>query len=202
MSLFCFLWIPLFYLFRLSLAGHGRGGEAWALLLGSAAALVQLILPVPEGGGFGFSRWLEICLGVTGLPAALPLAVYALLLVLRALPPSADAAGFTLLWLVPAAIIRAVQWSPRQEPSLLVLVPLLWTAAAEGSAFFIGLIREGRPLLRIPGICGILALPLLETTSYWAFYGGNLMLGAALLFLNLIPLGLSLGTGLYKTVKG
>jgi hypothetical protein len=201
MSLFCFLWIPLFYLFRLSLTGQGRGGEAWALLLGSAAALVQLFLPLPGGGGFGFSRWLEICLGMTGLPAALPLAVYALLLVLRALPPSADAAGFTLLWLVPAAMIRAVQWSPRREPALLVLVPLLWTAVAEGAAFFTGLIQGGRPLRRIPGIGGILALPLLGTTTYWAFYRGDLTAGVLLLCLTLIPLGLSLGTGLYKAVK-
>jgi hypothetical protein len=202
MSLFCFLWIPLFYHFRLSLSlpGQDRAGEGWALFLGSAAALVHIILPLPEGsGGFGFSRWLGACLGIVGLPAALPLAVYALLVFFRALPPSADPAGFTLLWLVPAAMIRALLWSPRREPSLLILVPLLWTAIAEGSALFIGLIRKGRPLLWIAGICGILALPPLGATVYWAFYGGKFLLGAALLFLSLIPLGLSLAI---RTLKG
>jgi hypothetical protein len=141
-------------------------------------------------GGFGFSRWAGVCVDIIGLPALLPFIVYALFSLLRIFSGAVDLANFAILWLIPGALIRALSWSAQREPSLLVLVPLLWTAIAVGIPFFLNLARDQAGLLVIPPVLGILALPPAAAASYWAFYGQNLILGFGLLFLSLIPLGI------------
>ncbi|MDR0731669.1 MAG: hypothetical protein LBF63_08370, partial [Treponema sp.] len=62
MSLFCLLWLPLFYLFwrSVSPAGESGYGGVWALLLGSVAAIFQFFYGAfIQAGGFGLSRWLS-----------------------------------------------------------------------------------------------------------------------------------------------
>jgi hypothetical protein len=203
MSLFCFLWTPLFYLFwgSLSREGNAGAGGVWALLLGSAAALIQFFLgSLINPGGFGFSRWLSACIDIVGLPAALPFAAAALFLILRLLSGLDDLANFALLWLIPGGILRAVSWSSQNDPALLVLVPVLWTAVAVGISFFIRIIQNSFGYVIILPIIGIAALPFSAATVYWAFFSQQFPLGAALLCVTLIPMLISAGTSFARNV--
>jgi hypothetical protein len=193
--------MPLFYLFRHSLSPDNPGsGGVWALLLGSVVALVQFFLgDMVNPGGFGLSRWASACIDIVILPAVLPLLVYLFLIAFRALSPPFDFANFALLWLIPGAAIRAVNWSAGRDPSLLVLVPLLWTAIALGIAFFINLIlRLSRWYVIVPSALGILALPFTAATAWWAFYSQKFSLGTGLFTLALIPMLVSLALSFVK----
>jgi hypothetical protein len=193
MSLFCFLWMSLFYLFWRSITAPGTesSGEVWALLLGSVAAFVRFLLgSFVSPGAFGFSRWLSACVDIVALPAALPLLACALLVRLRALG-RVNYANFALLWLIPGAAMRAVGWSALNEPSLLTLTPALWTAIAVGVPFFIVMMGKSRGWLLIPQAMAAVALPFLAATVYWAFFCQRTWLGMLLFALTLIPAGVS-----------
>jgi hypothetical protein len=190
MSLFCFLWTPLFYLFWRSVnPGETGTGGVWALLLGSVTGIFQFFLgSFVNPGGFGFSRWLSGFVDIVGLPVLVPLAVYFLFILLKIFSGTADFAGFALLWIIPVAAVRAVSWSSVNDPVLLVLVPLLWTSIAVGIPFFIHLVINGRRWTIIFPILGIAALPALAATVYWAFFSQRLFPGFGLLALTFVPL--------------
>ena len=138
MSFFCFLWIPLFYLFWRRFAADSAGGGVWALLAGSIVALLGFFLgSLVEPGGFGFSRWLSGFVDIVALPALAPLLVYLLFVLLKIVSGTAGFANFAMLWLIPCGAIRALSWSAQNDPILLILVPLLWTSIALGIPFFI-----------------------------------------------------------------
>jgi hypothetical protein len=193
-SLFCFLWIPLFYLFWRSIPAPGmeNSGGVWALILGSVAALVRFLLgPFISPGAFGFSRWLSACVDIVALPAALPLLACALLVRLRMFAGAVNYAGFALLWLIPGAAMRALSWSALKDPSLLMLVPTLWTAIAVGVSFFITMAGRSRGRLLILPALGMAALPFLGATVYWAFFSQRNRLGILLFVPTLIPMAVS-----------
>jgi hypothetical protein len=194
MSLFCLLWIPLFYLFKRSISDISGVGGVWALLLGSLTAIFQFFLgDLINPGGFGFSRWLAGFVDIVGLPVLAPLAVCLLLVVLRIFPDGADYCAFALLWLIPVAALRAVSWSSLSNPLLLAGVPLLWTATASGIPFFINcIIRHFRWYLIIPAGLGILAIPLAASTAYWALFSQRYLPGFLLFAAALIPMLVSL----------
>jgi hypothetical protein len=194
MSFFCLLWVPLLYLFRRSISGEGGAGGVWALLLGGITAILQFFLGnFVSPGGFGISRWLSGFVDIVSLPVLIPLAVYLLFVLFRVLSGGADFAGFSLLWFIPVSVLRAVSWSPLNDPILLVLAPLLWTALAVGIPFFIGLVLQYfRWYVLIPcGIC-VLALPFAAATAWWAFFSQRPVLGIPLLAAALIPMIISL----------
>jgi hypothetical protein len=183
--------MPLFYLFWHALAkGNASSGGVWALLLGSIVALVQFFLGnLVNPGGFGLSRWVSACIDIIALPAVLPLLVCLVLFLTKALSGAVDFANFALLWLIPGAAIRAVSWSAGNDPTLLVLAPLLWTAIAVGVPFFINLfLRFFRWYVIIPcGLC-ILALPFAAATSWWAFSSQIVFYGVLFLVISFVPL--------------
>ncbi|GHV91812.1 hypothetical protein AGMMS50268_23150 [Spirochaetia bacterium] len=194
MSLFCLLWTPLFFLFKRSLspAGEAGAGGVWALLLGSIVALAQFFLGAfVNPGGFGLSRWVSGCIDIVALPAALPLLVYLGLISLRIISGTPDFTNFALLWLIPGGALRAVSWSAQGDPILLALVPLLWTAIVIGVPFFVGLILNGPPWIMIFSGLAALVLPFLAATVYWAFFSQRTLMGFLLLFVTIIPLGVS-----------
>ncbi|MDR3123387.1 MAG: hypothetical protein LBU16_06365 [Treponema sp.] len=194
MSLFCFLWIPLFYLFWRSIAAPGTegSGEIWALLLGSVVAFARFLLgSFISPGAFGLFRWLSGCVDIVALPAILPLAACALLVRLRILAGAVNYANFALLWLIPGAAMRAVGWSALNDPLLLVLTPVLWTAIAAGVPLFIAMMGKSSGRLVIPQAAAIAALPLLAAAVYWAFFSQRNWLGLLLLVVALTPLGAS-----------
>jgi hypothetical protein len=190
MSFFCFLWTPLFYLFWRSLSplgGSGAGG-VWALLLGSAVALFQFFFGALVGpGGFGFSRWLSGCVDLVALPILIPLLVYLVMIGFRMITGAADFTGFALLWIIPMGALRAVSWSSKGDPILLVLTPLLWTGIAGGIPFLGDIFLRGSPGARVFTALGALILPFLGTTVYWLFFRQELRLGFPLLILTLTP---------------
>jgi hypothetical protein len=193
MSLFCFLWIPLFYLFWRSIAKPGTGsGEVWALLLGSVVACIRF-LPGSfiSPGAFGLSRWLSACVDIVALPAALPLLACILLVRLRVLGGTANYANFALLWLIPEAAMRTASWSVLNDPAFLMLTPVLWTAIAVGVPFFIAMTGRSRRGFVIPQVMAAVALPFLAATVYWAFFSQRNWLGLGLFVLTLVPLGAS-----------
>jgi len=195
MSLFCLLWVPLFYLLRRSITGAGGSGGVWALLLGSITAIIQFFLgDLVSPGGFGFSRILFGFIDIVSLPVLIPLLLYLLMFILRGFSGEADFANFALLWMIPVAALRTISWSAASDPILLVTVPLLWTAIACGIGFFINLMagdfRWWKAVIFFP--C-IVLLPLIAAGSYWAFFSQQTLYGFLLLFAANIPLGLSLG---------
>jgi hypothetical protein len=201
MSLFCFLWMPFFYLFKRSTStGETGSGAVLALLLGSVAAIFQFFLgSLVNPGGFGLSRWVSGFVDIVSLPALIPLAIYLALIGFRLLSGTPDFVNFTLLWLIPAAALRSVSWSPLNDPILLVLVPLLWTAIAVGIPFFVNLAASSRPRVIALFALAILAIPLLAATSYWAFFSQKTALGFCLFCLTLAPAVVSTVFSLIKT---
>jgi hypothetical protein len=151
-----------------------------------------------DPGGFGFSRWINACVDIVSLPAVLPLVVYFLFLCLRIVSDSADFTGFALLWLIPEGAMRAVSWSAQRDPTLLVLVPFLWTALVVGIPFFFRIIQETRHFGIFLAILGALALPFLAAAVYWAFFSQKFVLGVLLLFITIIPMGVSTGISFYQ----
>jgi uncharacterized membrane protein YqaE (UPF0057 family) len=194
MSLFCFLWTPLLYLFwrSITVSGTESSGGIWALLLGSVVAFARFLLgSFISPGAFGLSRWLSACVDIVALPAALPLLACALLLKLGVLGGTVSYANFALLWLMPGAAMRAVGWSALRDPLLLMLTPTLWTAIAVGVPFFFVMMGKSGKLLIILQALAAAALPFLAATVYWAFFSQQNWLGILLFLLTLIPPGVS-----------
>jgi hypothetical protein len=201
MSLFCFLWMPLFYLFRRAVSsGESGAGGVWALLLGSVTAIFQFFFgAMVHSGGFGFSRWISGFVDIVSLPVLAPLLICFLGTIFRIFAGTADFANFTLLWMIPTGALRAVSWSAQNDPILLVLVPLLWTAIAVGIPFFINImIADGRPPVIILTALAILVIPVLAAATYWAFFSQKTPLGALLFFAALIPTVFSLILSMIK----
>ena len=194
MGLFCLLWIPIFYLFRRSVTGDGGGGYIWAILLGSAAVLMHLFFgSLFEPGGFGFSRWAFGFVEIVSIPVFIPLAVYWLLVSLRALPASVSQENFALLWLIPQGAFRSVNWISDGNPQVLVLVPVLWAAQAVGMPFFINYILRGSRwyVIAVSVFCAT-ALPLIASSCWWAFFSHQAFIGLLLLCASLVPAIISL----------
>jgi hypothetical protein len=194
MSIFCLLWVPLFFLLRRTFTGGGASGGVWALLLGSITAILQFFLGyIISPGGFGFSRWLFGFVEIVSLPVLIPMILYALLCVFRGFSGDADFANFALLWLIPVAALRAIGWGATNDTILLVTIPLLWTALAVGISFFINWTANNfRWYTLIISFLCILILPVSAATSYWAFFSQHTALGFLLLFATHIPFGLSI----------
>ena len=194
MSLFCLLWMPLFYLFWRSVnVKCTAAGGVWALILGSVVALLRFFLgTVVEPGGFGLSRWVSGFVDFAVLPALAPLLIYFLMIIFKVITDTFDFANFTLLWLIPGAAIRAVSWSSQSDPVLLVLVPILWSAIAVGIPFFISLIMKSRIYVIIPAALAILVIPFAAASSYWAFFSQKTGLGFIFCLAAAIPMLVSL----------
>jgi hypothetical protein len=194
MSVFCLLWVPIFYFFRRSISGGRTGMEGWALVLGCAAVLLRyLTTPFITSAGFGLSCWLGGFFDIVSLPVLVPIIVCVLLTALRRFPSDVDIGGFTLLWLVPLTFYYSVDRSLLYSPVMLVLVPLLWTTQALGISFFIGCIyKYPRWYVIAPSILSALALPLTAATSWWAFYVQQTQWGCLFLFISLMPALISL----------
>ncbi|MDR0589762.1 MAG: hypothetical protein LBG25_04390 [Spirochaetaceae bacterium] len=193
MSLFCLLWIPLFYLFWISLSPEDvpRLYDFWALFLGSLTALASFFLgALIDPGGFGFFRWLSACIDIVCLPVIFPIIVGFLLSLTPLYPGGGRSANFALLWLIPVAIMRTITWGVRKDPLHLVLVPLLWSALAVGIFFLFNLLRNRRGMYGFLLILGLVLLPAAAASSYWAFFSQKFYLGLLFLILSLVPMGI------------
>ncbi|MDR2072710.1 MAG: hypothetical protein LBP60_04670 [Spirochaetaceae bacterium] len=195
MTVFCFLWTPLFYLFWRSLHDESAlEGGTWALLMGSIFAFVQFFLgSLVNAGGFGLSRWVSACIDVVALPAALPYVVCLIFAALKLISSDANFTNYAFLWLIPEAAVRALAWSALSDPILLIGAPVLWIAVVVGMGHFIRILQNGWGWVAIPSILGAVALPLAAATAYWALFAQHTLLGIVLLVLSLVPMLVSLG---------
>jgi len=194
MSIFCLLWVPLFYFFRRSIADRKTGMAGWALLLGCAAVFIRYLTgPLIEPAGFGLSCWLGGFIDIIGLPVLVPIVVCVLLIAFRMFPSDVDIGGFTFLWLIPVTFYYSVDRSLLYSPLMLVLVPLLWTTQVLGLSFFIDcIIKYRRWYIIIPSIPAIAVLPLIASSAWWAFYSQQTRIGCLFLFVSIIPAMVSL----------
>jgi hypothetical protein len=202
MNIFCFLWMPLFFLFWRALTNSNTAGGAWALILGSVTAIIQFFAgPLVKPGGFEVSRWLSGCIDIVALPAVAPVLVCLLLgnfgIIGGAEKP--DFANFAFQWLIPTAVFRALGWVSLRDPVHLVLVPVLWTSIAAGVSFFIDLIREfTRIIVIIPSSLAILVIPLAAASSYWAFFSQDYPMGYLFLGIAVFPLLVSIAVSFFR----
>jgi hypothetical protein len=190
MILFSVLWIPAFYLFWLTIRPENSGSGAFlSLLLGGAAALFRFFVPVfIKASGFGMSRYLSALIDYTSLPVLFPL--MAALFIARFYPRSGitDFTGFTLLALAPLSLVCSTVWDAgRREVLRLVITPLLWTALALAFDPMIRLSRRNI-LCKIAAVFGGTVFSLLPPLVWLYFFSNNLMRGAMLLFLSLVPM--------------
>jgi hypothetical protein len=196
MMFFCFLWIPLFYLFWRSLNGDddsGFEGGTWALIIGTIAALFRFFFGSfihPEG--FGLARWVSACIDVVALPVALPFIVGFVFAAFRFISPQSNFTHYAFLWIIPVAAVRALGWSSQNNPLLFIIVPVLWTAVIAGVGFFIVLVQNNWGWTAIPAILGAVVLPLVAATAYWAFFAQRSLLAIALMTLSIAPMVVSL----------
>ena len=193
MVVFCLLWVPLFYIFRRTFSGGGGSG-IWALLMGSIVAIFQFFLGFfLSPGGFGYSRFLFGFVNIVSLPVLIPLIIYFFISLFKGFSDNIDFASFALLWMIPVGGLRAISWGSTNDPILLIVAPLLWTALAVGIPFFINLIiNRFRWYTAIFYVLFILILPVLACATYWAFFSQSMLLGFCFLLATHIPLGLSL----------
>jgi uncharacterized membrane protein YqaE (UPF0057 family) len=204
MILFCFLWTPLFCLFWRSITAPetGNSGGIWALLLGSAAALVRFLTgPFISPGAFGFFRWLNACVDIVAFPAALPLGALWLLIRFRAVGRGADYANFALLWLIPGAVMAAATRSGLNDPSLLALALVLRTAIAAGIPFFMGMTGKPGRAMGVFRALAVTLLPFLAAGSYWAFFSQRTWLGILLFVPAFLPAVLSAAGNFARPAK-
>jgi hypothetical protein len=193
MVYFCLLWVPLFFMLRRSFSQSGSYG-VWALLLGSITAIVQFFLGnIISPDGFDFSRFLFGFVDIVCVPVLLPILVYLVILIFKKFSCQIDFANFALLWLIPIGALRALSWSSTNDPILLVMTPLLWTALAVGISFFINLtVHNFKWYTAIFSFLGILLMPVLACVTYWVFFSHQNLMGYGLLIAANIPLILSL----------
>ena len=194
MIIFCLLWIPVFYFFRRSICSRESSMPVWALLLGSVAAVTGYFYSaIINPGGFGLFRWISGFVDYVSLPVLLPLIVCFILVRFRLFPANMDYSGFILLWLIPGAVFRSINWSTPAFLIILVLVPVLWTVQAEGISFFVKIIiKYSRWYLTVPLVLCIVIIPVLATSCWWLFYCQQSLYGFLFLFICLIPAALSL----------
>jgi len=196
MVVFCLLWIPLFYAARRPVSSEGSGKGVLMLLMGCVVVFVHSFTgDLVSPGGFGLSRWISGFVDLIVLPVLLPFAISLLFAGLRWFSRQTDHTSFVLLWLIPVAVSRAIEWN--SYPVFMVLVPLLWTALAAGIPFFTKLmIKYARKFIiaALLALC-LLALPFAAATCWWAFYGHFTLLGIVLLVVSLLPAIMSLVVG-------
>lgn len=177
MSLFCFLFIPAFALWRSTWRASGEAafpapGAVSGLALGLAAAFFRYSageLFTPRGYGLG--AFLAQLIDGAPFDALLPVLAYAL--IRRFGTPARkfdrnEAVNFALAWLVPVCAARAMHWSSVPDPVRLIAVPFLCGALAFSFPYWIGRIEDDYGLSRALAASVAALLPFAAAAATWA----------------------------------
>jgi hypothetical protein len=194
MSLFCLLWLPLFYLFwRSGIEDTAVTDTVWAIILGSSAALIQHAGMLTILDEFGLKRWIYGTVNDIAIPALIPLILSMMPVLVKKPVSSEDMVSFALLYLIPHAALRSVSRNGINYPSAMVLLPILWTIIVLAIPYFAKRIALRRTIITIPfAVIGIIAVPLLAGSSYWAFFCQQTVPGFVLLGIAAIPAGIAI----------
>ncbi|GHU23632.1 hypothetical protein FACS1894172_02590 [Spirochaetia bacterium] len=191
MTLFCLLWVPLFYVLWCSRSPHyGNVNILIPLLAGGCGALLYRFAgPFLPPGRFDMERWFHIAADVIAVPVLPPL-------ILSLIPIAAgkqiDSTGFSLIYLIPVSAIHSVDKSLLNDPIYFVLPPILWTTVVVGIPFFSRLFYKKRNALIPVAVMAIIAVFLIAASSYWFFFCQQQIPGIVLLGLNVIPVFIAL----------
>jgi hypothetical protein len=187
--------MPVFYLFWLTLRPvNSNSGEMYALLTGGAAALVRFFIPsfVDDVYGFGLWRYLSAFIDYVSLPVLIPMIAAKLIVCFYPRSGITDYTGFTLLALLPSALVFSTVWSASRGALRMVLTPLLWTSLVFA---FYPLIRlsgdDSLPhkiLRKIAAILGMAAYTALLPFVWWNFFCQKILIGIILLIPSLAPI--------------
>ncbi|MCX7656858.1 MAG: hypothetical protein N2Z76_10085 [Treponemataceae bacterium] len=191
MVVFTILWIPLFFFFYRSLFEGSppfqKRGPLLALWGGSLESVLKLLMGVfvdPHGGSVGL--YFHGLLDVLVLPLFVGGAVFC---VCRRVSsnPWVSPASFTLLWMVPVSLQRALLWSGKGDPVYLVGVPLLWTILIVGFWFLFDVVKEEIGIPYYLAWIGMVVLPFGTSFVFWAWYEQHFWLGMLLFLVFAIP---------------
>jgi len=178
MSLFCFLFIPAFALWRRSLGSEAalaseKPGQITGFLVGVVAALFRFNAGnVFDQRGFGLVFYLQQLVDGPAFDALLPFGAY--LLICRFIPPTARPSGagavsFSLAALAPLAAARAFSWSNVPDPVQLVVVPILMVSLVLVVPFAVSAAASEYGFRLAAAIAGAISAPLAATLCTWGF---------------------------------
>jgi hypothetical protein len=201
MTLFCPLWMPLFYIFWLTIRPENSGsGAFFALFTGAVSATVRFFVPnFIEPGGFGISRYISAFVDYTSVPVLFPLAVALLISRLCRGAGITDFTGFTLLAAIPSGFVCSIPGSAARDMLRMALTPLMWTAIAvafyplsrllvRGTGNGGGVFQRAGLSLKVIAVFGFLAYSLLPPLVWWSFFSHHEVYGALLLIPALAPM--------------
>lgn len=186
MSLFCFLFIPAFALWRRSLGSEAalaseKPGQITGFLIGVVAALFRFNAGnIFDQRGFGWVFFLQQLVDGPVFDALLPLAAY--VLICRFVPPTGrpsekGAVAFSLAWLAPVAAARAFSWSHVPDPAELVAVPVLMTSLVLVVPLAVCAAASEYGFRQAAAIAGAIAAPVVATFSSWGFLTDRPLVG-------------------------
>ena len=186
MSLFCFLFIPAFALWRRSLGSEAalvseKPGQITGFLVGVVAALFRFNAGnFFDQRGFALVFYLQQLVDGPAFDALLPLGAY--LLICRFFPPTArpsekGAVSFSLAWLAPVAAARAFSWSHVPDPVQLVAVPILMTSLVLIVPLAVRAAASEYGFRQAAVIAGAVAAPLAATLCTWGFLTDRPLVG-------------------------
>ena len=194
MSLFCFLLAPLVAWFRRSAFPGGENGRGIFIAFASGLIAVlagSVIGPLLPSGTFDFIRWLR-SLAAVAFPPLVPLALLLAIDKFSLARIRIDAETFSLVFLIPFGIARALSVGGTYDPSNLVLIPSLWCALAVGVPSMVRLAQDEIGLLSFAFGCCAALLPFAAATSAWAFFSHLPLVGLAAFAASAAPASVAL----------
>lgn len=173
MILFSIFWIPALYLFVEALQqpqDREKKGLVLALLGGSFMGVLNFFIPhlIPELS-YDVLLWLRGFIDVVAIPVLLPLAFRYVIQIRYKHKNYIEINQFILIWLIPVALVKSIQWNHNKDGILLVLVPLLWGALSTGIPWLIKKAEEEIGFISFLVYAAAVLLPVIATTAYWAW---------------------------------
>ncbi|AEJ19839.1 hypothetical protein [Gracilinema caldarium] len=174
MILFSMLWIPALYLFVEALQqpkDREKKGMILAIFGGTVMGILAFFFPqlVPEGS-FGIIQWIHGFIDVIALPVLIPLCFRYLLQIRYKHQIYIEINQFILIWLIPMALVKSIQWNIYKDGILLVLTPGLWGALSIGIPWLLEKAEEEIGFFSFFFYAMAYVLPLFATTAYWAWF--------------------------------
>ncbi len=192
MSMFSFLFIPIFALFRRSLVTLAGGTMSWkgvssGFVLGSAVSFFGRIIGrfwIPRG--FGLDALAAQVLFGPFMIVIMPIMAYFLLKkylyhrnARREATDTEEILNFSFAWLVPVFAIRTLEWSAIPDPVNLVLVPVLSAALLLSLKVCIKALGAIRNLPILAGALGLIAFSFSASVAPWGFITHRFWMGLA-----------------------
>jgi len=182
MSVFSFVFIPLFALFRRSLVTLVGGEPSWkgvssGFLLGSIISVIGHLLGrfwVPRS--FGLDAFISQVLFGPFMIVIMPFLAYFLLKkylyhrnTRRDATDPDESLNFSFAWLTPVLAIRTLEWNSIPDPVNLVLVPVLCVALLLSLTVCMKALGEIRILPIIAAVLGLIVFPFSASAAPWGF---------------------------------